>query len=89
MAKFVRACDDLVGALAAGLRSLDPAGVGPSAPADEYAPEAVEIRRRLPEATSVDEVPELIHQVMVRFFSPVDVGDASQYRELAELLWNH
>lgn len=80
--------DDLTSALETGLRALDPAGAGPSAPADEYAPEAVEIGRRLPEATCVGEVQELIHQVMVSSFSPVNVGGASQYRELAETLWN-
>ncbi|MEL4358360.1 MULTISPECIES: hypothetical protein [unclassified Luteococcus] len=80
--------DEVRALLTAGLRELDPAGVGPGAPPDEYQIEATEIARRLPAATSVRAVQDLMHQVMVQFFGPADVGQPGQYRELAQRVWS-
>ena len=65
----------------------DPIGINFEHNADEYDPEAGTIIPRLASCNSVDDVCIVVHEEFLRWFSPLDVGSAQRYQQIAKEIW--
>ena len=57
------------------------------APRDEYEPEVGTILPRLKEATSGEDVTQIVHQEFERWFGPEEAGPLRRYAELGRRIW--
>lgn len=73
--------------LTAGLRELDPAGVGPEAPADEYANEAEIVADEIFCCESADDLAGLLQECVDGWFHPLTLPPRSAYQPMAEQAW--
>jgi hypothetical protein len=65
----------------------DPMGINFETNEDEYEPEVDTILSRLVSARTVRDVRRIVHEEMVRWFDPAEVGDVSRYRAIGNEVW--
>jgi hypothetical protein len=80
--------EDVVAFLEELLFRHDPIGINFGENTDEYRPEAETIARRLPDATSVDDVTRIVHEELARWFGASIAGPREKYAAIAREIWS-
>ena len=80
--------EDLVSAVNECLFEHDPIGLAAiGCPSDEYVAEAQSIVIRLPEASDVEGMLDLVHGEFVRWFGSSTAGPRTNYTSVARAIW--
>lgn len=70
------------------INRADPIGLlGMGAPGDEYEPEVGTVLPRLRNATSADDVEQILHEEFSRWFGPDQAGPRDVYHQPAGEIW--
>jgi hypothetical protein len=78
---------DLFDSITGILFRNDPIGINFGDNPDEYDPEARTILPRLKICRSSEDVPLVVHEEFVRWFSPHDAGPIERYKKIASEVW--